>query len=92
MGLQLAIKGEISKAQQHVRIGLDLQPESFSTLHLFVLILTAERQHKLALTIVDNALEEYPDCLNLMYLKAHLELHEQGGEVSVFHQGQNKMN
>ncbi|CAH0553551.1 unnamed protein product [Brassicogethes aeneus] len=83
LGLQLAIKGDIAKAQQHVRIGLDLQPESFSTLHLFVLILTAERQHKMALQIVENALEEYPDCLNLMYLKAHLELHEKGGDKAL---------
>ncbi|KAJ8934346.1 hypothetical protein NQ314_013387 [Rhamnusium bicolor] len=83
LGLQLAITGHITEAQQHIRIGLDLQPEHSSTLHLLVLLLTAERQHKSALTVVENALEEYPDCLNLMYVKAYLELHERGGEKAL---------
>lgn len=77
----MAIKGQIDDAQHHVQISLDLQPENSSMLHLFILILTAKRQHKFALTIVEDSLEEYPDCLNLMYVKAHLELHEQGGDV-----------
>jgi tetratricopeptide (TPR) repeat protein len=80
LGLQLAVLGQISEAQNHVRISLDLRAENSSTLHLLVLLLTAEREHKNALAIVENALEEYPDCLNLMYVKAHLELHEDGGE------------
>uniref|UniRef100_V5IB36 Tetratricopeptide repeat protein n=1 Tax=Anoplophora glabripennis TaxID=217634 RepID=V5IB36_ANOGL len=83
LGLQLAIIGHITEAQQHIRIGLDLHPEHSSTLHLLVLLLTAERQHKCALTVVENALEEYPDCLNLMYVKAYLELHERGGEKAL---------
>ncbi|CAH1173832.1 unnamed protein product [Phaedon cochleariae] len=83
LGLQLAICGHISEAQQHIRIGLDIHPEHSSTLHLLVLLLTAERQHKSALLVVENALEEYPDCLNLMYVKAYLELHEKGGEKAL---------
>lgn len=82
MGLQLSITGQIAEAQTHIRVALDLQPEHSSTLHLLALILTAEQQYKLALSIVENALDEYPDCLNLLYVKAHLELHEKGGEVS----------
>ncbi|XP_044258625.1 tetratricopeptide repeat protein 7B isoform X2 [Tribolium madens] len=83
LGLQLAVLGKIGEAQNHVRISLDLRSESSSTLHLLVLLLTAEREHRNALTIVENALEEYPDCLNLMYVKAHLELHEEGGEKAL---------
>ncbi|KAH1027438.1 tetratricopeptide repeat protein 7B isoform X1 [Dendroctonus ponderosae] len=83
LGLQLAITGQIIEAQTHIRVGLDLQPEHSSTLHLLALILTTEQQHKLALSIVENALDEYPDCLNLLYVKAHLELHEKGGEVAL---------
>lgn len=79
----MAITGHIVEAQNHIRMGLALQPEHSSTLHLLALILTAERQYKVALAVVENALEEYPDCLNLLYVKAHLELHEKGGEVSI---------
>ncbi|XP_074033304.1 tetratricopeptide repeat domain 7 isoform X2 [Leptinotarsa decemlineata] len=82
LGLELAINGCICEAQQHIRLSLDLHPEHSTTLHLLVLLLTAERQHKNALVVVENALEEYPDCLNLMYVKAYLELHVKGGEVS----------
>ncbi|KAJ8973295.1 hypothetical protein NQ317_008171 [Molorchus minor] len=75
LSLILAIKGNITEAQEHIKIGLELHPEHSSILHLLVLLLTAERQHKYALAVVENALEEYPDCLNLMYVKAYLELH-----------------
>lgn len=83
LGLQLAHIGKINEAQYHVRISLDLRSENSSTLHLFVLLLTAEREHKNALAVVENALDEYPDCLNLMHVKAYLELHEQGGEKAL---------
>ncbi|XP_060524165.1 tetratricopeptide repeat protein 7B [Cylas formicarius] len=83
LGLQLAIRGQIAEAKRQIRIGLELQPEHSSTLHLLILILTAERHHKFALTVAENALEEYPDCLNLLYVKAHLELHEKGGEAAL---------
>lgn len=83
LGLQLAICGHITEAQHHIRIGLNLNPEHSSSLHLLVLLLTAERQHTSAFIVVENALEEYPDCLNLLYVKAYLELHEKGGEVAL---------
>lgn len=83
LGLQLAMCDQIAEAQQHVRLGLNLNPEHSSSLHLLVLLLTAERQYNSALIVVENALEEYPDCLNLLYVKARLELHEKGGEVAL---------
>lgn len=83
LSLQLACLGEIGVAQHHVKFSLDLQPESSTAWHLLVLLLTAERKHKMALTVVENALDEYPDCLNLMYVKASLELHEEGGEKAL---------
>ncbi|KAG5883176.1 hypothetical protein JTB14_018193 [Gonioctena quinquepunctata] len=83
LGLELAICGHISEAQRHIRVGLDFHPEHSTTLHLLVLLLTAERQYKSALVVVENALEEYPDCLNLMYVKAYLELHVKGGEKAL---------
>nr|XP_022901602.1 tetratricopeptide repeat protein 7B isoform X1 [Onthophagus taurus]XP_022901603.1 tetratricopeptide repeat protein 7B isoform X2 [Onthophagus taurus] len=80
LGLQLALVGQIREALHHVQTALDLRPESSSTLHLLTLLLSANRQHEEALVVVEAALQEYPDCLNLMYVKAHLELHEYGGD------------
>lgn len=84
LGLQLAQNGCITEAITHLHTALALQPERSSTLHLLALLLSANRQHEEALQVVDSALLEFPDCLNLMYVKAHLELHEEGGEVCNF--------
>lgn len=75
--------GRISEALVHVKTALALRPESSATLHLLALLLSASRQHSEALQLVKAALEEYPDCLNLLYVRAHLELHEDCGEVSI---------
>ncbi|XP_057668469.1 tetratricopeptide repeat protein 7B [Diorhabda carinulata] len=83
LGLQLAVIGDIPEAQQHVRVSLDLHPDHSTSVHLLVLLLTAQRQHTNALLVVENALEEYPDSLNLMYVKAYLDLHEFGGEKAL---------
>ncbi|CAH1168197.1 unnamed protein product [Phyllotreta striolata] len=83
LGLQLALMRNIPEGQQHVCVGLDLQPEHSSSLHLLILLLTAERQHGNALLVVENALEEYPDSLNLVYVKAYLDLHEKGPEKAL---------
>ena len=83
LGLQFAVNnsGNINEAIHHVQMSLDLRSESSTSLHLMVLLLSANRKHEEALQLVEAGLEEYPDCLNLMYVKAHLELHEEGGEV-----------
>ncbi|KAK5650974.1 hypothetical protein RI129_002003 [Pyrocoelia pectoralis] len=83
LGLQLAIMGRISEALSHVQTALDLRSESSSTLHLLALLLSANSQHVDALEVVEAALQEYPDCLNLMYVKAYLELHLDGGEKAL---------
>lgn len=83
LGLQLAIMGRITEALAHVQTALDLRFESSSTLHLLALLLSANSQHGDALEVVEAALQEYPDCLNLMYVKAYLELHLNGGEKAL---------
>lgn len=81
--LQLAIMSRVSEALVHVRVSLSLRPEGSAALQLLALLLSASRQHHEALQLVNTALDEYPDCLNLMHVKAHLELHENGGEQAL---------
>ncbi|KAF5270386.1 hypothetical protein FQR65_LT05574 [Abscondita terminalis] len=83
LALQLAQMGHISEALSHVHTALELRSENSSTLHLLTLLLSANSQHDEALEVVEAALQEYPDCLNLMYVKAYLELHENGGEKAL---------
>ncbi|CAH1986367.1 unnamed protein product [Acanthoscelides obtectus] len=83
LALQLALTGKITEARQQSRMSLDLRPEHSPALHLLALLLTAERRHASALAVVEDALTDYPDSLNLMYIKAYLELHEKGAEKAL---------
>lgn len=84
LGLQLAMNGRVSEALNYVRTAAALRSESSSaTLQLLALLFSANRQHSEALQLINAALQEYPDCLNLLYVRAHLELHEDCGETAL---------
>lgn len=67
----------------HVKIALNLHAEHVPSLHLLTLLLSAHKQYAEALSLVRTTLDEYPDNLNLLYVKAHLELHSVGGEEAL---------
>ncbi|KAM7300150.1 tetratricopeptide repeat protein 7B [Ixodes scapularis] len=73
LALHYAEVRQLSNAVLHAKRALELNPEHLPSLHLLVLLLSAQKQHSEALQLVTATLEEYPDCLNLMYTKAHLE-------------------
>lgn len=52
-------------------------------MHLFALLLTANRRPREALLVAEDALEEFPDNLNLLHVKAHLELHLQDADTAL---------
>lgn len=68
----------------HVKISLNLRAEHIPSLHLLALLLSAHKQYADALHLITTVLEEYPDNLNFLYVKAHLELHSVGGEEALF--------
>lgn len=75
LALQHALSYNIIEALVHIRIALSLRAEHANSLHLFALLLTANRRPREALTVVNDALEEFSDNLNLLHVKAHLEVH-----------------
>ncbi|XP_059622260.1 tetratricopeptide repeat protein 7B [Phlebotomus argentipes] len=75
LALQFALIHDIPSAVLHIQTALALRAEHANSLQLFALLLTANRRHKEALVVVEDALLEFPDNLNLYQLKAHLELH-----------------
>lgn len=82
LALQFAYGCQVGEAMSHLKMALNLRAEHVPSLHLLILLLSAQKQHAEALQLVEAALEEYPDNLNLLYVKAHIELQSQGGEVS----------
>ncbi|KAK6631736.1 hypothetical protein RUM43_013800 [Polyplax serrata] len=83
MALYNACNFEICDAIKHAKNALGFQPEHAPSLQLLVLLLSAQKQYDEASNLLDAALEEYPDDLNLLNVKAHLELFCKGGEVAL---------
>lgn len=72
---QHAINYNIGDALLHIKNALHLRPEHPHSLQLLALLLTANRRPNEALDLVDKSLDEFPDNLHLLQVKAHLELH-----------------
>jgi len=83
LALQYAYGYQVSEAISHVKMALNLRVEHVPSLHLLVLLLSAQKHDAEALQLVEAALDEYPDNLNLLYVKAHVELQSQGGEQAL---------
>lgn len=83
LALQHALNYNIIDALVHIRMALSLRAEHANSLHLFALLLTANRRPREALLVTEDALEEFPDNLNLLHVKAHLELHLQDADTAL---------
>lgn len=81
---EYAINRQITDAIVHVKIALNLRAEHIPSLHLFALLLSAHKQYSEALHVINSVLEEYPDNLNFLYVKAHLELRSIGGVDALY--------
>lgn len=84
LGLHAAFRSQIPLAVSHVKNALNLFPEHLPSLHLMILLLTAQKQMKEASELLDSALQDYPDNIWLHFLKIHLELHLQNTEVNEY--------
>ncbi|XP_022249921.1 tetratricopeptide repeat protein 7B-like isoform X2 [Limulus polyphemus] len=83
LALHYAQARQLTEAVQHAKMALHLRSEHIGSLHLLVLLLSAQKQYSEALQLVEAALEEYPRNLNLLYTKAYLEEHCMGGDVAL---------
>lgn len=83
LALQHAINYNIAEALMHIKTALTLRAEHPVSLHLFALLLTASHRSSEAMKIIEEALDEFPDNLNLMHARAHLELYLKGAEPAL---------
>lgn len=83
LALQYALVNNIPEALIHARYALAMRTEHAPSLHLFALLLTASRRPREALDVVENALNEFPDNLSLLHVKAHLQLYLEDVETSL---------
>lgn len=83
LALHFACSFRIVDAIKHAKCALEFRPEHAPSLQLLILLLTAQKEYKESSKLLEAALEEYPDDLNLLYIKAHLELYDKGGEAAL---------
>ncbi|CAL1283803.1 unnamed protein product [Larinioides sclopetarius] len=83
MALHYAQARQLSEAVLHAKMALHLRPDHIHSLHLLVLLLSAQKQHVEALQLIEAALEEYPDNFNLLCTKVHLEEYCLGVETAL---------
>lgn len=82
LGLDAAFQNQIADAISHVKKALNFNPEHVPSIHLMVLLLTAQKKLKEASELLDLALQDYPDNSTLQFLKIHLKMKLQDHEVS----------
>ena len=83
LALQHAINYNIVEALVHIKMALTLRAEHPNSLHLFALLLSANHRSNEAMRIIEDALDEFPDNLNLMHARAHIELYTKGSEPAL---------
>lgn len=83
LALQYAINYNIPEALYHIKTALTLRAEHPQSLQLLALLLTASHRTNEALRVVEDALEEFPDNMDLLYVRAHLELYMKGPEPAL---------
>lgn len=83
LGLVMATQRNLAEAHTHSVRALQLQPSHLASLHLAILVFSARGEMEEALRLCRHALQEYPDNLVLLGLRARLEETCLGGEVAL---------
>lgn len=70
-----AYNNNIVEALTHAKTALTLRAEHAASLYLLTLLLTANGKPREASQVVEEALEEFPQDMNLLYLQAQIQLY-----------------
>ncbi|KAL7301291.1 hypothetical protein TKK_0006030 [Trichogramma kaykai] len=81
---EYALNRKLTEAMTHVKTALNLRAEHIPSLQLLVLLLTAQKQYKEAMDLIKSILEEFPDNMKFLYIKATLELRVFSAEDALF--------
>ncbi|KAG7334251.1 hypothetical protein KOW79_002658 [Hemibagrus wyckioides] len=73
LSLQLALVRQISSAMEPLQLALNLRSDDLHSLHLLVLLLSAQKHYQHALDTLTLTLSQYPDNFNLLFTKVKLE-------------------
>ncbi|XP_056424060.1 tetratricopeptide repeat protein 7A isoform X2 [Hyla sarda] len=83
LSLQLALVRQISDAIEHLQEALKLQETDLHCLHLLALLLSAQKEYKPAIDVINMALVEYPENFSLLFTKTKLVCVHEGPEEAL---------
>lgn len=81
LAFHYACLAKISEATVNVRQALKLNPEHTPSLQLAILLLSAQKKMTEAKALLETSLEDFPDHIGLLFIKARIELHTEDPEV-----------
>lgn len=72
---------KVPEATIKVRQALTLNPEHTPSLQLAILLLSAQKKINEAKSLLESSLEDFPDHIGLLFIKARIELQTEASDV-----------
>lgn len=76
-----ACLAKVPEATVKVRHALVLNPEHTPSLQLAILLLSAQKKLNEAKALLESSLEDFPDHIGLLFIRARIELQTEASEV-----------
>lgn len=76
-----ACLAQVPEATIKVRQALALNPEHTSSLQLAVLLFSAQKKINEAKSLLESSLEDFPDHIGLLFIRARIELQTEASDV-----------
>lgn len=73
---------KVSEATVKVRQALTLNPEHTPSLQLAILLLSAQKKMNEAKALLESSLEDFPDHIGLLFIRARIELQTEVSDVN----------
>jgi len=76
-----ACLAKVSEATVKIHQALTLNPEHTPSLQLAILLLSAQKKMNEAKALLESSLEDFPDHIGLLFIKARVELQIEASDV-----------
>lgn len=76
-----ACLAKVTEATVKVRQALTLNPEHTPSLQLAILLLSAQKKLNEAKALLESSLEDFPDHIGLLFIRARIELQTEASDV-----------
>lgn len=83
MAFYYACLANVSEATLNIRQALKLNSEHTPSLQLAILLLSAQKKIKEAKILLESSLDDFPDHIGLLFIRARIEMHTEDSDVTI---------